>query len=136
MSFLIKSKYRAKKHFWLWRPIKGRQRGISGKLVVLRYSLALTSIFIIKVHFPPNTDILTYAHDKKITYNEENHLMRGKKSDLGRWYKNRRKLLCLYYFLILWTIMIIHGQLNKFTDNFSLSMDNCPRKLQDPKVIR
>ena len=28
------------------------------------YSLALTSIFIIKVHFPPNADILTYAHDK------------------------------------------------------------------------
>jgi hypothetical protein len=42
---------------------KGRQRGISGKLVVIRYSLALTSIFIIKVHFPPNTDILTYVYD-------------------------------------------------------------------------
>jgi hypothetical protein len=45
------------------RPLQGRQRGILGKLVVLQYSLALTSIFIIKVNFPPNTDILTYVHD-------------------------------------------------------------------------
>jgi hypothetical protein len=27
-----------------------------GKLVMLRYSLALASFFCIKVHFPPNTD--------------------------------------------------------------------------------
>ena len=39
------------------RPLQGRQRGILGKLVVLQYSLALTSIFIIKVNFPPNTVI-------------------------------------------------------------------------------
>ena len=30
---------------------------------MLRYSLALTSIFIIKVDFPPNTDILNYGND-------------------------------------------------------------------------
>jgi hypothetical protein len=44
----------------LYRP----RRGILGKLVVPRYSLALTSIFIIKVDFPPNTDILNYGNNK------------------------------------------------------------------------
>ena len=37
--------------------IKGRQRGSLGKFVLLQYSFAQTSIFIIKFNFPPNTDI-------------------------------------------------------------------------------
>jgi hypothetical protein len=51
-------------------PIYRPRRVILGKLVLLRYSLALTSIFIIKVDFPPNTDILNYGNDKAIWYRD------------------------------------------------------------------
>jgi hypothetical protein len=37
-----------------------------GKLVLFRYSLGPTIIFIIKIHFLPNTDIQTNAHDTVI----------------------------------------------------------------------
>ena len=59
------SKDRSKSHFWLQGPINGARRGVLEKFVLFRYSLALTSIFIIKVDFPANTDILTCMHDKK-----------------------------------------------------------------------
>jgi hypothetical protein len=53
------------------------QRGILGKLVMLRYSLTPTSIFIIKVHFQPNTDILTYNTDINNLTKKFLHLGRG-----------------------------------------------------------
>ena len=57
------SKDRSKSHFWLQGPINGARRGVLEKFVLFRYSLALTSIFIIKVDFSANTDILTWVHD-------------------------------------------------------------------------
>jgi hypothetical protein len=43
-------------------PSIGPGRGISGKNSCAPI-IALTSIFIIKVDFPPNTDILNYGND-------------------------------------------------------------------------
>ena len=60
------SKDRSKSHFWLQGPINGARRGVLEKFVLFRYSLALTSIFIIKVDFSANTDILTWVHDKDL----------------------------------------------------------------------
>ena len=59
------SKDKSKSHFWLQGTINGARRGVLEKFVLFRYSLALTSIFIIKVDFPANTDILTYGYDKR-----------------------------------------------------------------------
>ena len=49
------------------------QKRCLGKLVLFQYFLALTSIFIRKVYFPANTDILTHAHYKfKSDFLDEN----------------------------------------------------------------
>ena len=39
------------------------RRGILEKLILIQNSLAPTNIFTIIIHFPANTDILTYGRD-------------------------------------------------------------------------
>ena len=60
-SFL--SKNRSKNDFWLWGPWEPGRNDFLKNFNLFHLSYALTTIFIIKVRFPANTDILTYAND-------------------------------------------------------------------------
>ena len=63
MTIFLLSKNRSKNDFWLWGP---REPGWNEFLKIFNLfhlSYALTTIFIIKVSFPANTDILTYEND-------------------------------------------------------------------------
>ena len=77
-SFLL-SKKKSKNVFWLWGP---REPGRCDFLEIfyLFRSLAITIVFIKKVRFLPNTDILSYGNDnsfknkKRITFTVKTHL--------------------------------------------------------------
>ena len=63
------------------------QRGVLGKSVLFRYYLAST--LIIKVHFPQNTDILTYVHD-----NSSGFLVRSRHDRYHYHYHHSLVILC------------------------------------------
>jgi hypothetical protein len=59
-------KNKSKNDFWLWGPWEPGRNDFLKNFNLFHLSYALTTIFIIKVRFPANTDILTYANDIKL----------------------------------------------------------------------